>query len=147
MGLDNFKSSSTSASGSTTEHPYIPKIERWIEEFEDRFPVEINVEKVEVSSRMENMFAKAIFSATKDTTIRVSEKFINNSEDRIIKYTILHEMAHIYFYRQGFPKTKHDKYFRWVVGRVVGDLTHMSHPNEKWEQCIEPFIQEDNSWD
>lgn len=146
MGLDNFKTKSSNQYRAYDDHEYDDRLNQWKDEFKDRFPVRLNIEFIEVSPNMTKTWGKATYKPDGTCYIRMSEDFLYNHNDEQIKMTLLHEMCHVYFYRMGYKDTNHDKFFRWVVGRVMGDLTHTSFNNQKWIDCIEPFLEEHNQF-
>jgi len=146
MGLDNFRTKSGNKHKAYSSHEYDNKLNKWANEFADRFPINLNIEFIEVSPNMTKTWGKATYKRDGTAFIRMSEQFLNSHPDREIKMTLLHEMCHVYFYRMGYKDTNHDKFFRWVVGRVGGDLTYTSFKNNKWKDCIEPFFDND-VWD
>jgi len=140
MGLDNFRTKSSNQYRAYDSHEYDDRLNQWEDEFEDRFPVRLNIEFIEVSPNMTKTWGKATYKPDGTCYIRMSEDFLYNHTDEQIKMTLLHEMCHVYFYRKGYKDTNHNKFFRWVVGRVKGDLTHTSFKNQQWKDCIEPFL-------
>ena len=144
MGIDDFLTESSDKHQVYGSHDKDKKLEEIIEEYKDRFPVELRIEFIEVSPRLEKCSAKAYKRAGKKYYIRVSEKFIERSTEEQLKRTILHEMVHVYFYQLGCSDEGHGKYFRWVLGQVGGSMTRSSIHDTKWEKCIEPFIEQEN---
>lgn len=147
MGLEDFSTGSGSNYEKYGNHEYDSKLGTWADEMQQRFPIDLNIEFVEVSPQMTKTRGMAYKRNANEYYIRISERFIHNHSDERVKLTLLHEMVHVYFYQQGFSDTKHDKYFRWVVGRVGASMTHMTLDDKKWEECIEPFIEDDERWD
>lgn len=144
MGIDDFLTQKQDRHKVYKSHDKDEKLEEIIEEFQDRFPVELRIAFVEVSPKMENNQAKAYKRNGKKYYIRVSENFLQYSTEEQLRRTILHEMVHVYLYQRGYSKHGHGKYFRWILGRVGGSMTRSSIHNVKWEKCIEPFIEEDD---
>lgn len=146
MGLDNFKKSKSSKNKAHGHHPYNEKLETWADELEERFPIDLDINFVEVSPQMTKTYGKAFYSSYDQCYIRIAEYVVESKSEKEVKLILLHEMCHIYFYRMGYGNTGHDKYFRWVVGRVMADMTNTSIHNKKWKDCIEPFF-EMQEWD
>jgi len=146
MGLDRFVKQSSDRHKIYGSHEYDEKLEQIIQKHKDKFPIDLKIEFIEVSSAMTKAHATAYSrEGNSKHYIRVSEDFIESSSDERIELTIVHEMVHIYFYQQGYLNHNHDKYFRWVVGRVMGSMTHSTIHEKKWQECIEPFFEmEDN---
>lgn len=144
MGLDDFQSKKEKGYKQYGYHEYNEWLENLVKQFQEKFPIELDIEFVEVSPQMNKCNAKAYRRDGDTYYIRVSESFINRSTHREIKFTLLHEMVHVYFYQMGYSDTNHDKYFRWVAGRVGADMTGMSIRDKKWEGCIEPFLGEED---
>lgn len=142
MGLDDFKKENSQSYQRYKDHYYNEKLEKWREEFDDRFPVELNIEFVEVSPQMTKTWGKAYRRDGDTYYIRLSKEFVESKGEEQIRRTLLHEMVHVYFYQIGYGNTNHDKYFRWVCGRVGADMTNMDIHNLKWIDCIEPFLEE-----
>jgi predicted SprT family Zn-dependent metalloprotease len=147
MGLEDFKSESDSHYKQYGYHEYNEKLEKWADEMEERFPIDLNIEFVEVSPQMNQTRGMAYRRDNSTYYIRLAEWFVGIKSDERIKLTLLHEMVHVYFYRQGYSDTHHDKYFRWVVGRVGASMTNMAITDRKWQQCIEPFLEMEEGWD
>lgn len=147
MGLDDFNSSSGSGYEHYGHHEYNDKLEQWAEDMQERFPIDLNIDFVEVSPQMESKRGMAYRRDYDTYYIRISENFIKFSSDERIKLTLLHEMVHVYFYQQGYSDVNHNKYFRWVVGNVEASMTNMDITDKKWKDCIEPFMEMEESWD
>lgn len=146
MGLDDFASpNSTSGHRAYTGHPKEEQLEEWEDELNERFPIDLDIEFIEVSPKMSKHQGKAFYRSNVNF-IRISKQHIENDSDRKVKLTLLHEMCHVYFYQMGYKDTGHDKYFRWVVGRVMADMTNISIDAKKWQDTIEPFyeMEQDN---
>lgn len=147
MGLDSFKTKSSNKYKRYGHHEYNERLENWVDELQERFPIDLNIEFIEVSPQMTKYNAKAYKRDGNTYFIRVSERYTNLYADEAVKLTVLHEMVHVYFYQMDYGDTNHDKYFRWVCGRVMASMTNMSVEDQKWKDCIEPFIEQDNRWD
>lgn len=143
MGLEEFKGNTSSEYKMYRGHEYDEKLDEMVEEFQDKFPVDLRVDFIEVSPRMSKHHAMAYKRPGSKYYIRVSESFIERSSEKRIRMTVLHEMVHVYFYQMGYSDTNHDKFFRWVVGRVGASMTNTSIKSRKWRQCIEPFLEMD----
>jgi predicted SprT family Zn-dependent metalloprotease len=143
MGIDDFITEKQDRHKVYKTHDKDEKLEQLIEEYQERFPVELRIDFVEVSPRMERCNAKAYKRAGKKYYIRVSEEYLERATEEELRRTVLHEMVHIYLYQRGYSKHGHGKYFRWVLGRVGGSMTNSTIHSTKWEKCIEPFIEED----
>ena len=144
MGIDDFITEKQDRHKVYQSHDKDEKLEQIIDEYQERFPVELRVDFVEVSPRMERCNAKAYKRAGKKYYIRVSENYIERATEEELRRTVLHEMVHVYLYQKGYSDHGHDKYFRWVLGRVGGSMTGSTIHDMNWEKCIEPFIEEDN---
>jgi predicted SprT family Zn-dependent metalloprotease len=138
----NEGTNTTSSHKAHGHHEYNSTLEDWVDEMKDRFPVDLDIEFIEVSPRMTSTNAKAYMKPDGTKYIRVSEDYIYAVPDRRVKMTVLHEMCHIYFYQVGYPDANHDKFFRWVVGRVGASMTHCDTTGDKWVNCIEPFLDD-----
>lgn len=141
MGLEDFKSERSNGYKKYGHHEYNDRLEEWKDEMQEEFPIELDIEFVEVSPEMTKHNGMA-YRRDKDTYyIRISENYIERNSKKKVRLTLLHEMVHVYFYQRGYGDTNHDKYFRWVVGRVGASMTNMTIDSTKWKHCIEPFLQ------
>lgn len=147
MGLEDFQSENAGSYQAHPPHEYNSKLRDWADEFEERFPTKLDIDTIEVSPKMTTTRGAAYYEMNGDTYIRISRNFIESSPDEHIKLVLLHEMAHVYFYNHGYTETNHDKYFRWVVGRVGANMTYTSMNDKKWESIIQPFIDMQEDWD
>lgn len=143
MSLEDFKNKDSNDYEMYGSHEYDEKLENALQQFEDKFPIELNIKFIEVSPRMSKHRAKAYKRSGNDYYIRVSKDFIEKSDHDRIMMTVLHEMVHIYFWEQGYPNHGHDKYFRWVIGHIGASMTNTSTYSGKWQRCIQPFLNED----
>lgn len=143
MGLDNFKTTSKTRGGGTRDHEYYDILNDWVEELEDKFPIDLNINEVTISTRMSRTWGKAYEDNINGHKIKISSEFIDEHTDQEIKQVLLHEMCHAYFYEQGYSDINHSKFFRWVAGRVGADMTNMSYSNDKWQDCAMPFLQDE----
>ena len=143
MGIDSFKSTSSNNREMYSEHEYDEKLELMLENLEERFPVDLKIDFIEVSPRMSKTRAKAYRRDGDTYYIRVSEEFIDASSDERIELTVLHEMCHVYAYVKGVSEINHNKFFRWIVGRVGASMTHSSVYSREWIELIEPFLDEE----
>lgn len=144
MGLDDYLTEPDNQHKIYSGHEKEEELENMVDEFQDRFPVKLEIEFIEVSPRMTKHHGMAYRRNGNTYFIRMSEDYVNFASDEEIRRTVLHEMAHVYFYQQGYSDESHGKYFRWVLGRIGASMTKSSIHDMKWEKCIEPFIQEDD---
>lgn len=143
MGLDDFKDTSSNEREMYRDHDYDEKLEVMMENLQQRFPCELKIDFIEVSPRMTKTRATAYKRDGETYYIRVSAEYIESANDDRIMLTVLHEMCHVYFYQKGFSDTNHDKFFRWVVGRVGASMTRTNTYSYKWQETIEPFLEDD----
>lgn len=141
MGLDEFKSEQKSQYRAYSEHEHNEKLQDIVDQYQKRFPIDLRIQFIEVSSRMTKHAAMAYKRDGKKYYIRVSENFIERSNDEQLHRTVIHEMVHVYMYQIGMDNENHGKYFRWVLGRVGGSFTGETIHNTKWEKCVQPFIE------
>lgn len=144
MALDEFKTKASDNHKMYGSHEYDEKLKRLIDEYQERFPVELNVSFVEVSPNMEEHAAITYRRPGNKYYIRFSERYLENHSEEEIRRTMLHELVHVYLYQRGYMKHNHGKVFRWVLGRVGGSFTGETIFTDKWENCIEPFLDEDD---
>lgn len=140
MGLEEFQSKNGGKYQAHPPHEYNSKLRRWADEFEKLFPIDLRIETIEVSPQMTRTFGMAYYEMNTDTYIRLSKPFVESSPDEHIKLVLLHEMVHVYCYNRGYTDVNHDKYFRWIVGRVGGHLAYEGFENTKWNDLIQPFL-------
>jgi predicted SprT family Zn-dependent metalloprotease len=143
MGIDNFKTKSSNSREMYSQHDYDEKLELMLENLEKRFPVDLKIDFIEVSPRMTKTRAKAYKRDGNTYYIRISEEFIHDATDERIELTVLHEMCHVYAYVKGFSEINHNKFFRWIVGRVGASMTYSSVYSQEWIELIEPFLDDD----
>lgn len=121
-------------------HPYEEKIEEWVDELQQRFPEEVQVDFVEVSTRMTKTQAKAYFR-DEGQYLRVSERFVDTEDDEYLKQIVLHEMVHLYFNQIGKPEVSdNNALFNWVLGAVNADMSGTSPGHWKYE-IMEDFME------
>ncbi|EGQ44161.1 MAG: uncharacterized SprT-like family protein [Candidatus Nanosalina sp. J07AB43] len=142
MSLEDFKTDNHHSDKIYGEHEFNEKLEQMVEDNKSKFPIDLDIAFIEVSTRMTKHRAKAYKREGGTYYIRVSEEFVQRESLYIIELTVVHEMVHIYFYQMGYPNHGHDKYFRWVVGQVQASMTRTSTFEQKWRDCIEPFMED-----
>lgn len=141
MGLDNFQTDVTSHDYKRYgHHEYNEILESKIDEYRDRFPIDLDIEFVEVSPMMEKNNA-CVYYKEDCVFIRFSESFIGRGSDGLIFRTLLNCMVEIYCYRQGHEDIDRNKYFRWIVGRVGGGMSGR-YNEEEWVDLLLPFLKE-----
>lgn len=121
MGLDQFKTENSNNSyyGS---HPADEKLNDWMDELQDRFPEPVDVEFVEVSTKMTKSHAKAYYDeGSGEKYIRIAEFIVEDYDEQYQKKVLLHEMVHIFFYQRRIRHTDSSWLFLWVLGRVGAD--------------------------
>lgn len=127
-------------------HEYNDILERWVDEFQDRFPEEVEIEFVEVSSAMESKAAYTYFRYINEEEIcfiRISENVIDN-EDWFIKQTVLHCMVDAYLRQLGADDIDAGHSIRnWVRGRVGCIINAVDVDSDEWKLIAEPFLEDD----
>jgi hypothetical protein len=148
MGLGNFENNYVDESDrherrAYPNHEYDDKLYEWFDELNERFPVELEVAFIEVSTQITSYNAKAYREPDGTRYIRMAEHFVENKDDSVIKDTLLHEMVHIYFYQLGHKDISDSSHlFSWVCGRVGTNINYRYDNRGGWEDCILPFREE-----
>lgn len=143
MSLEDFKQEDSTSYKRYGSHEYDEKLEKLANKFDSRFPVNLEIDFIEVSPSMEKHAAITYKRDGKHYYIRFSESYLENSTEEEIKRTLLHEMVHVYLYQRGYSNHSHGRVFRWVLGRVGGSFTGESIHSDRWEHCIKPFLDEE----
>lgn len=143
MSLDDLFADQESENKTKYKHEDIEKLESIVEEYQERFPERLDIDFIETSGRMKSMHGKAYYEPDGKMYIRISEDFMHSASNERLRLVVLHEMVHIYLYQKGYNNENHSKYFRWILGRVGGSFTYENIPNKKWNDCIKPFIEND----
>lgn len=149
-GLDDLLAQEGAAQ-QENEHRYYPYHEfedtawEWFKELEERFPVSIDCEFIEVSTRMSKYTAKTYYREEGAVCfIRFSKYWVENSPEWRLKQTLLHEMVHLYTYQMGWKEISDSSImFKWLCGQVGATVNQISQHSEKWEFLAEPFLDEE----
>lgn len=155
MGLDNLvnEKGGTGSGNRFRAYPYHEFEDQcweWFNEFQERFPIEIEADFIEISDQITKVNARAYWRIRDNEYyqfIRLSEKFINNAQTWRIKQCILHEMVHLYFYQLGYRNddkkvTDGSTIFKWVCGAVGAKVNQIPVYTQEWQKCAEPFIDD-----
>lgn len=137
--------------GTIENHPYrtFPYNEfedtawEWFEEFNHKFPVDIECDFIAVSTRMENYNARAYYrDSGKYQFIRFSSVYIETADRWELRRTLLHEMVHLYTYQQGHHDVSDSSViFKWLCGAVGAEVNQIHNESPEWIDLAEPFIE------
>lgn len=128
-------------------HKEDERVERILEEAQEEMPVNVEIDFIEVSTSMSRYLAKAYWrkrSGEHHYFIRVSEGLLRGSDEGV-KYTIKHELVHIWFYRQGYRGqtgvSEQDPLFTYALGVCEASPADRSRTSDVWKDCIEPLLE------
>lgn len=130
------------------DHPEDETHYEWFDEFQDRFPEEIECDFIEVSTGIEKYNAKSYKEhedshRERDQYIRIAEHFLDSPTWRR-RQTLLHEMVHLYCYQNDHIDVSDGSHiFKWLCGQVGCVINQVNTNSERWEDLAEPFIDED----
>jgi len=155
MGLaqlidDKGDSNSTSSPVSPRygHHEYNDTLRAWVDEFNERFPVEVDIEFIEVSPQLKSNATK-LYAKHKEGDlyqyIRVKEGLWEQGE-WFVRQRILYLMVSAYFNQIGMPKIgpANDE-FKWVCGRVGAATNPIDFRESTWKDGCTPFLTEDDN--
>lgn len=128
------------------------EVEKIVDELRELFPVELDIDFVEVSTAMEGLNAWAYYRTNDSDTfyfIRVSEILVDKGGYQL-RSIILHEMVHILFYNMGYTGNQvgkpdisdGDPAFHWVLGAVGANIKQVHTKDKVWQEVCEMFIDE-----
>lgn len=157
MGLKDLEglNDSVSSSGSTSRHSgrYYPdherqdELEEWLEECKEAFPVDIEVDFIEVSTKMTQRLAMSYWDHTRgdrDRYIRVSEWCMDKYDDWQIKSIIMHELCHAWLFQNGDRNiTERDPIFTYILGATGSHLSGYMFSNNEFKKYCVPFIDKE----
>lgn len=127
-------------------HEREDQLNEWVEELQGRFPWDVPVEFVEVSTRMEKNAAKTYHKGTGENAthyIRVAESTLETEEEMIKQY-LLSCMVTIYFKDLGFDEvTTNSSIHKWVAGAVGCRINAVQTNSEEWREAAVPFLTDD----
>jgi hypothetical protein len=128
------------------------KVEQIVDELRELFPVELEMDFIEVSPAMEGLNGWAYWRRDNGEVyqfIRVSEHLVDHGGYRL-RSVILHEMVHILFYNMGYREGNPHKpdvsdghpAFHWVLGAVGANISQVNTKSDVWQEVCEMFIEE-----
>lgn len=120
-------------------HEWDDKLEQWAEEVTPRFPGGVEYDFIEVSPEMTRTSGFA-YKKTENGYIRISEQSIEKYPEYYVKFVLIHELAHLWFYQNGYEEYSDGSgIFEWVLGRVGGDLDEAAPGTDEYEIMWEFF--------
>jgi len=139
MGLDELVEDGSSGVKNLAQfrrygsHEEEDRIWNIIEEMQDRFPVEIECDMVEVATQDVNYDAKAYWRVRDGEHyqyMRVKEACLHG-DPTYVRHIILHEMVHLYTFQMGHKDLSDGSpMFKWLCGRV--DVTSIRSSGTGW---------------
>jgi len=126
-------------------HEFEDKAWNWFEELNNKFPVDIKCDFIEVSPNMNSSWrAKACYRNNgQHQFIRFAKYYVESSEDWTLKRTLLHEMVHLYTYQQGHRDIGDGSIiFKWLCGAVGCEVNQINNTSPEWIDLAEPFIED-----
>lgn len=126
------------------DHKLDDELYEMFNDLNSRFPVDVEVDFIEVSTRIENYAAKAYYRDGGDAIfIRFSENYIDSAPEAEIRNVMLHEMVHIYTYQMGHKGVGDGSHiFKWLCGAVGTTINQVPTESDKWEDLALPFVKE-----
>jgi len=116
----------------------------WINEFQDKFPEEVQCDMVEIAPRDVSYHAHAYWRKRDGVDyqyLRVSETAFDDGE-WLARSVVLHEMCH-YLYQIGMKDvTERSPMFSWLLGRVGAHVSGMRTEGDQWQE-MERFLPDD----
>lgn len=154
MGLDDLIDFEQNAK--TTNLRYYGYDEReeivwdWIDEFQSKFPEEINCDFVEIAPADVKYNAKAYWKKRNGQHIqymRVSESAFNLGDWRA-RQSVLHEMVHLFTFQTGHKNVSDgSRIFTWLCGQVGCVINQIHTDSKQWTELAEHFIDDDMKMD
>lgn len=141
------KTDSSPVSPRYGHHEYNDTLSEWVDELNERFPVEVDIEFIEVSPQLSSNATKLYVKKIDGDLyqyIRVKEGLWEDRE-WFARQRILYLMVSAYFNQIGMSNIgpANDE-FKWVCGRV-GAMTNPIDPTEDtWELGCTPFLSEED---
>lgn len=150
MGLDDFKTNSLHEHKAFNHTELDEKLESIVEECQERFPKEVQVDFIEASPQLKKHAGMAYRRSSTDEDgnfkysifIRI-KKSLAEKGGTDLKMVILHEMVHCYMYQHGIDASEKSVAFQWMCGRVMGDPSDIFKGDKEWDKVIQPFIDEE----
>jgi|APHM01.1.fsa_nt_gi SprT-like family. len=120
------------------DHKRQDELEEWLDDLENEIPIELDVDFIEVSPPMTQTAAMAYKDSSdnkdREYYIRVSEWVMENEPDDVIRGTILHELAHIWFWENGDGDISDgDDMFSYVLGGLGAHLSGVDFKGYEYE--------------
>ena len=126
-------------------HEIEEQLWEWFEELEERFPQEIRCDFIEVSPELESCDAQAYWRERDGESyqyVRFAEHHIDSPDWRL-RQTLIHEMAHLYCYQNGFKELSDSSpTFKWLCGRIGAPINSVQGSSGEWLQLMEPMIDD-----
>lgn len=126
-------------------HEYNDTLEEWVDEFQERFPVEVQVDFIEVSPELSKNAIKTYWKIKNSEVhqyIRVAESVLDQPDHRI-RHFVLQAMVQLYCNEQGFQDlSKGTNAYKWVCGAVHANGDLVSEDSQEFSELILPFLEE-----
>lgn len=125
-------------------HEFEDKAWEWFNEYEKRFPTDVECDFIEVSTKMTSHHAKAYYrDGGKHQFIRFSKSYVERANDWKLSRTLLHEMVHLYCYTHGHKDVSDGSHiFKWLCGAVGAPINPVRYESPEWIDLAEGFITE-----
>lgn len=125
-------------------HPADDTLWEMVDELQERFPGEIEIDFIEVAPHDVKYDGKAYWRTENEGVyqyIRVSESALLKSEERT-KRVLAHEMVHLYCFQNGHTDVSDgDSVFHWLLGHVEAQISHVDDEGSRWKDLVEPMIR------
>lgn len=149
MGLNDLIDDESSTDSSRFQrygpHEYDEKLEAWVEEFQDEFPVDVQVDFIEVSPELESNQAKTYWKI-KDSEvhqyIRVAESALE-ADDWILRHIVLECMVTLYCNEMGYTNlSKGTNVYKWLAGYIGANGSVVDQRTSEWQDLCEPLLED-----
>lgn len=149
MGLGDLIPEDTSSGSKSYKkygsHPADEKLSRWKDEFQERFPTEVEITFIEVSPELEKTLARNYYKVRDGEEIRyirISEKVFSMSE-WYQRQVLLHSMAQLWMNQMGVGEINAGHSIKkWVFGQVGCMINAVDVDSDEWRLLAEPFLDE-----
>lgn len=121
-------------------HEYQDKLDNMVDELQERFPQEVEVDFIEVSPEMTRTWGYTYYKSGGIKYIRIAERLLSKPDEQV-KMVVLHEMVHCYMHQIGYGDVSdNDDLFEWVLGRVGAHSSGRPFDADDWKDIAEPFL-------
>lgn len=127
-------------------HEADEKLERWVDEFQERFPEPIELDFIEVSPQLENTAARFYRKERDDEQfayIRVAEKTLER-EEWWQRNVLLNQMVIAYIQQRGYHDiSTGSSLFKWLCGNVGCVINQVDTSSMEWQDLAEPMMEQE----